>query len=68
MHENNSKYLRSKYFSGAIRALYSKVTIGSLSITSKIYLNLFQKLLLLKKVSENGSKLLKSNSILRTSS
>ena len=32
MHENNLKYLRSKHFNGGIRALYSKVTIGSLTV------------------------------------
>ena len=35
------------------------MTIGSLSIKPKIYLNLFQKLFLLKKVSKTDSKELK---------
>ena len=43
-----------------IIALCPKVAIGSLSIMSKIYLNLFEKLLLLTTLSDNNSKKLKS--------
>ena len=44
--------MKSNHFDEAIIALYPKVAIGSLSITSKIYFSLFEKLLLLKESSK----------------
>ena len=52
--------MKFNQFNDIIIALYPKVAIESLSIMTKIYLNLFEKLLLLTKLSDNDSKKLKS--------
>ena len=61
--QNQCSYLkqsRSKDIDDVIITLCTKVTISSLSITQKIYLNLFEKFFRLKKVSKTDWKSLKS--------